>query len=33
MVLDPVFLEQLDAETRSRYLADIQYSSYCAVPR
>jgi hypothetical protein len=33
MVLDPVFLEQLDAETRARYLADIQYSSYCAVPR
>src|SRR5512133_1770943 len=33
MVLDPVFLEQLDAATRARYLADIQYSSYCAVPR
>ena len=30
-VLDPVFLEQLDPETRSRYLADIQYSSYCAI--
>ncbi len=33
MVLDPVFLDQLDAQTRERYLADIQYSSYCAVPR
>src|SRR5512138_1581109 len=33
MVLDPVFLDQLDAQTRQRYLADIQYSSYCAVPR
>ncbi len=33
MVLDPVFLQTLDATTRDRYLADIQYSSYCAVPR
>ncbi len=33
MVLDPVFLQQLDPATRERYLADIQYSSYCAVPR
>jgi hypothetical protein len=33
MVLDPVFLETLDPTTRQRYLADIQYSSYCAVPR
>lgn len=33
MVLDPVFLEQLDPATRERYLADVQYSSYCAVPR
>ncbi len=33
MVLDPVFLETLDAATRQRYLSDIQYSSYCAVPR
>ncbi len=33
MVLDPVFLETVSAETRQRYLADIQYSSYCAVPR
>jgi hypothetical protein len=33
MVLDPVFLDQLDPTTRSRYLADIQYSSYCAVSR
>ncbi len=33
MVLDPVFLEQLDPDTRARYLADIQFSSYCATPR
>jgi hypothetical protein len=33
MVLDPVFLEQLDPATRARYLADVQYSSYCALPR
>ncbi len=33
MVLDPVFLEQLDPATKARYLADIQYSSYCATPR
>ncbi len=33
MVLDPVFLSTLDQATRDRYLADIQYSSYCAVAR
>lgn len=33
MVLDPVFLEQLDPATRQRYLSDIQYSSYCAIAR
>ena len=33
MVLDPVFLSTLDPTTRDRYLADIQYSSYCAVAR
>ncbi len=33
MVLDPVFLEQLDAQTRQRYLSDIQYSKYCAAAR
>lgn len=33
MVLDPVFLEQLDAATRARYLSEIQFSSYCAIPR
>jgi hypothetical protein len=33
MLLDPVFLSTLDAATRDRYLADIQQSSYCAVPR
>jgi len=33
MVLDPVFLEQLDEATRARYLSEISFSSYCAVPR
>jgi hypothetical protein len=33
MVLDKVFLEQLDAQTRQRYLSDVQFSSYCAVAR
>lgn len=33
MVLDPAFLAQLDEATRQRYLSDVQYSSYCAVPR
>ena len=33
VVLDPAFIASLDAETRSKYLADIQFSSYCAVPR
>lgn len=33
MVLDPVFLEQLDPVTRDRYLSEVQFSSYCAVPR
>jgi hypothetical protein len=36
MVLDPAFMTQLaetDPELLSKYLADIQFSSYCAVPR
>jgi hypothetical protein len=33
IVLDPAFIAGLDPETRTRYLADIQFSSYCAVPR
>jgi len=33
MVLDPVFLEQLDPITRDRYLSEVQFSSYCSVPR
>jgi hypothetical protein len=33
MVLDPVFVEQLDPDTRSRYLGQIGFSSYCATPR
>ncbi|HUL59605.1 MAG TPA: adventurous gliding motility lipoprotein CglC [Anaeromyxobacteraceae bacterium] len=32
MVLDPAFLATLDDATRQAYLADIQFSSYCAVP-
>jgi hypothetical protein len=32
MVLDPVFLDQLDPATRARYLP-VQYSSYCALQR
>jgi hypothetical protein len=33
MVLDAVFLEQMDPITRDRYLSQIQFSSYCAIPR
>jgi len=33
MVLDPAFIAGLDEATRTAYLADIQFSSYCAVPR
>lgn len=32
VVLDPAFIATLSAEVRSTYLADIQFSSYCAVP-
>ena len=36
MVLDPAFIKQLDTldpALKQRYLGDIQFSSYCAVPR
>ena len=33
MVLDPAFIAGLSPADRDRYLADIQFSSYCAVPR
>lgn len=36
MVLDPVFLEQLertDPEAKERYLGETRFSSYCGVPR
>lgn len=33
MVLDPAFIASLDEATRDKYLADVQFSSYCAVPR
>lgn len=33
MVLDVAFMESLPLELRQKYLADIQFSSYCAVPR
>jgi hypothetical protein len=32
IVLDPAFIAALDPVTRAAYLADIQFSSYCAVP-
>lgn len=32
IVLDPVFIDQLDPATRARYLSDVQFSSYCATP-
>jgi hypothetical protein len=33
IILDPAFIAGLDPATRQSYLADIQFSSYCAVPR
>ncbi len=33
IVLDPAFLATLDETTKQRYLGEIQYSSYCVVPR
>lgn len=33
MVLDKVFIDQLDPATRDRYLNKVQFSSYCATPR
>jgi hypothetical protein len=33
MVLDPAFIASLDPAIREKYLADVQFSSYCAVPR
>lgn len=36
MVLDPLFLAQLDQydpTLKQRYLGDVQFSSYCGVPR
>jgi hypothetical protein len=32
MVLDPVFLAQLSAELKAKYLGEVQFSNYCAVP-
>jgi len=32
IVLDPAFIAALPPATRATYLADIQFSSYCAVP-
>jgi hypothetical protein len=32
MVLDPVFLAQLAPDLKARYLGEVQFSSYCAVP-
>jgi hypothetical protein len=33
MVLDDLFLAQLDAALRDKYLGDVHFSSYCGVPR
>ena len=33
VVLDPDFLASLPPDVRQKYLGDIQFSSYCAVPR
>jgi hypothetical protein len=33
VILDPAFVSQLDPAVQQRYLADVQFSSYCAVPR
>jgi hypothetical protein len=32
VVLDPAFLASLPEDVRSKYLGDVQFSSYCAVP-
>ena len=32
VVLDPGFLAQLPDDVRRKYLGDVQFSSYCAVP-
>jgi hypothetical protein len=32
VVLDPDFLAALDPATRQKYLGDIAFSSYCAIP-
>ena len=32
VVLDPDFLAQLDDDTRRKYLGDVAFSSYCAIP-
>ncbi len=33
VVLDPVFIAQLPEDLKQRYLGEIQFSSYCAVPQ
>jgi hypothetical protein len=33
MVLDPEFIASLSEEVRQKYLGDVGFSSYCAVPR
>ena len=32
MVLDEAFINSLDPDVRDRYLAGVQFSSYCAIP-
>jgi hypothetical protein len=32
IVLDPLFLQQLDSNLKQKYLGETQFSSYCTVP-
>jgi hypothetical protein len=33
VVLDPEFIASLPVEVREKYLGDVQFSSYCAIPK
>jgi hypothetical protein len=33
IVLDPYFVSQMDPATKDRYLGDVAFSSYCALPQ
>jgi hypothetical protein len=32
VVLDPEFIASLPEDVRQKYLGDVQFSSYCAIP-